>query len=90
MDRRIDDGTPQAPWEPDAVVARSGPMIVSPTVLERAFQLADSGEFAFPSEVRSRLVKEGFDDPWGQLDGTRVLLQLQKRCAAARGSLTAP
>ncbi len=61
-------------------------MIDHSTTLERAFQLADSGEFAWPSEVRNRLAKEGFDDHRGELHGTRVLLQLLRRCAAARES----
>ena len=57
-----------------------------PTILERAFQLADSGEFVNASAVQDRLSKEGFEDIWCQLTVTSLHRQLNKRCAAARAS----
>ena len=51
--------------------------------IERAFELARSGEFANVSDIKKRLKAEGHD--WRHLEGAPVLArQLRRHCVAAR------
>ena len=53
-----------------------------PSVFERAFELARSGECGSPTEVKKRLKDEGLD--WRQLEGSPTLgRQLRALCAEA-------
>lgn len=52
------------------------------TPLERAFQLARSGEYAGVDQIRRQLRTEGFDT--GQLSGPQLMKQLRQLCAQAR------
>ncbi len=60
-----------------------GPMTFRPTTLERAYQLADSGECRTVTEVKKRLQAEGYDRIADQLYGRVVTNALRDRCAAA-------
>jgi len=53
-------------------------------VVQRAFELADSGRFRIPSEVRRALVREGYtqSDVFG-LEGKATWSQLRDRCGNA-------
>lgn len=53
-------------------------------VVQRAFELADSGRFRIPSEVRRALVREGYtqSDVFG-LEGKATWRQLRDRCGNA-------
>ena len=55
-----------------------------PTTLERAFQLARSGEYSTISDSRRQLKTEGFSDAPSQISGPSMLKQLRKLCEAAR------
>ncbi|WP_425993719.1 hypothetical protein [Caulobacter sp. DWR1-3-2b1] len=55
-----------------------------PTTLERAFQLARSGEYSTISDIRRQLKIEGFSDAPSQISGPSMLKQLRKLCEAAR------
>jgi hypothetical protein len=50
--------------------------------LERAFDLARSGDYAGVSQIRAQLKAEGY--PTTQLEGPTLLAQLRRLCAAAR------
>ena len=52
-----------------------------PTALERAFELAKSGECPGVSDVRERLRAEGFAQE--QVTGPVLMRQLRELCAAA-------
>lgn len=56
-------------------------MSFQPTSLERAFELARSGECASISDVRKRLKQEGLSV--SQLEGPTLTRQLRELCAAA-------
>ena len=56
-------------------------MTHAPTMLERAFALAGSGECATVAEVRERLRAEGY--PIRQLVGPVLMRQLRELCSAA-------
>ncbi len=62
------------------------------SVIERALELADSGNFRVPSEVRRALLREGYtqSDVFG-LEGKATWSQLRDRCgkAVGQGSATA-
>lgn len=53
-------------------------------VIQRAFELADSGRFRIPSEVRRALVSEGYtqSDVFG-IEGRATWRQLRERCGRA-------
>ena len=55
--------------------------------LERAFALADTGEYLTVSEIRKGLIKEGFS-LWqlSQLAGKELQSSLRERIAAARSA----
>lgn len=55
------------------------------TTIERAFELARSGECASFSEVRRALKREGYADAVRQLDGAFIRQQLMDLIAAAKG-----
>lgn len=54
-----------------------------PTVIERAFELARSGQYAGVHEIRKQLLAERFVVL--QLTGPVLLKQLRRACAEARG-----
>lgn len=53
------------------------------TTVERAYQLAGSGECANVGEVKDRLRQEGFTDIAGQLYGPTITAALRKLCTGA-------
>nr|WP_312053448.1 hypothetical protein [Brevundimonas diminuta] len=54
------------------------------SMIERALELADSGNFRVPSEVRRALLREGYtqSDVFG-LEGKATWQQLRQRCGSA-------
>ena len=59
-------------------------MTSRPTPLERAFELARSGECASVTELKRRLWEEGFST--SQVEGPLLLRQLRELCMAAEVS----
>ena len=57
-----------------------------PTTLERAYELASSGECRGLGEIRERLKREGYRDVQGQLYGPTLAKALNRLCAEARQS----
>ena len=55
-----------------------------PTTLERAYELARTGEFNHPSEIQSRLKEEGYFDAEAQMIGPMLRRDLRFLCRAAR------
>jgi len=53
-----------------------------PTTLERAFELARSGDFESLSDIRAQLKNEGY--ALAQLDGRSLQRQLRQLCIDAR------
>jgi len=53
-----------------------------PTTLERAFELARTGDYAGIGEIREALSAEGY--ALSQLDGPSLQKQLRELCANAR------
>jgi hypothetical protein len=53
-----------------------------PSPVERAFQLADEGDYSGVAGIRLTMVKEGY--PVDQLYGPQLMRQLRDRCADAR------
>jgi len=60
------------------------------TTIERAYELARSGECATVSEIKLRLKAERFDDVAGQLYGREIISALRRLCDAARLETTNP
>jgi len=58
-------------------------MIDRPTTLERAFQLANSGECVNVEQIRLRLKREGYSDAQAHTKGPSIRNQLTKLCQAA-------
>ena len=56
------------------------------TTLERAFELARSGEYSGTSEIRVQLQTEGYPDVSSQVSGPSLLKQLRALCEAARAT----
>lgn len=56
-------------------------MTFRPTTLERAYQLAESGQCRTVSDVKRRLSEEGFDRVADQLYGPSITNALRDRCA---------
>ena len=54
-----------------------------PTTLERAFELANSGECANVDQIRLRLKSEGYSDGHAHTKGPSIRNQLAKLCQAA-------
>lgn len=59
------------------------------TTVERAYQLAESGEFANVGEIKRRLSTEGYSDVQGQLYGSTITSALKKLCDKARAGMPA-
>ena len=59
-------------------------MTYPPSTLERAFELARSGECASPAEIRLRLKRERFDSVEAHLQGPSITRQLRRLCDEAR------
>ena len=55
-----------------------------PTPLERAFELARSGDYASVAEIKAQLSKEGLSH--GQIEGPTLVRQLRELCIAARAN----
>jgi hypothetical protein len=55
-----------------------------PTTLERAFELARSGEYVGVSDLRQALIAEGYTDVTAQLTGPSLVSQLRRICVEAR------
>lgn len=55
-----------------------------PSTVERAFELARSGEFEATRQISDRLRAEGYWDATAQLDGPALRAQLKKLCREAR------
>jgi hypothetical protein len=56
------------------------------SALERAFQLAKSGDFASVYHIKQRLSKEGYSAE--QVNGPTLLAQLRSLIAAARSAVS--
>jgi len=56
------------------------------TTLERAYQLAKSGECAGVVEIKARLLAERYADALTQLYGPTLLADLRRLCVAARAN----
>ena len=54
------------------------------TTIERAYQLAESGECANVGDIKRRLSAEGYSDVQGQLYGSTITSALRKLCDKAR------
>ncbi|WP_374274285.1 hypothetical protein [Brevundimonas sp.] len=59
-----------------------------PTTLERAYQLAESGECASVSDIKKRLMAEHYTDVQGQLYGSAVTTALRKLTEKAAATRT--
>jgi hypothetical protein len=57
-------------------------MISQPTVLERAFALARTGDYAGVQEIRMQLKAEGY--ALHQLEGPTLIRQLRALCADSK------
>jgi hypothetical protein len=53
------------------------------TTLERAFQLANSGDCASVAQIREKLKAEGYSDAPLHIKGPSIRAQLNALCAAA-------
>ena len=59
-------------------------MTTPPSTLERAFQLARSGEYASTAEIRTQLKRERCEAVDAHLQGPSINRQLRLLCDAAR------
>ncbi len=66
-----------------------GAMTQRLTTIERAYELANSGECATVGEIKARLKAERFADVDGQLYGRTMMTALRKLCTEARAAATA-
>lgn len=57
-------------------------MTTRPTTLERAFELARTGDYLGIAEIRAQLKAEGYS--LGQLEGPSLMRQLRELCIASR------
>lgn len=55
-----------------------------PTTVERAYELARSGECVGVAEIKLQLRREGHSDVAGQLYGRAITTDLRRLCEAAR------
>jgi hypothetical protein len=58
--------------------------MTTPTTLERAFALAESGAYATVEEIRGQLKREYFDQVEAHLAGASITRQLRALCDEAR------
>ena len=63
--------------------------MTTPTTLERAFDLARSGECASVNDIRMRLKAERFDQVDAHLAGPAIARQLRLLCEKARDTRAA-
>jgi hypothetical protein len=61
-----------------------------PTTLERAFELARSGDCSSLQDIRRRLKSEGFDQVEAHLAGPAIGKQLRRLCEEARTTSAEP
>lgn len=59
-------------------------MIPAVGTVERAYQLAASGECATVGDIRDRLAREGYTNITTHLGGRTIALALRKLCAASQ------
>jgi len=52
-----------------------------PTTLERAYQLADSGDFKTVGDIKRRLTEERYERVKEHLEGPSIMRALRERCA---------
>ena len=64
-------------------------IMTTPTTLERAFDLARSGECASVNDIRMRLKAERFDQVDAHLAGPAIARQLRLLCETARDTRAA-
>ena len=57
------------------------------STVERAYQLARSGQFRTVSEIKSRVRAEGYYDAIAQLEGRTISADLRRVLAASRASM---
>jgi len=69
------------------MIAASRGLPVTP-IVQRAYQLADTGEFAGWYEILLTLRREGYTDVSAHLHGATIRADLNKRCHVARGDGT--
>ena len=74
--------------ELSTLLRRLSSMAVRPSTLERAFELARTGEYAGASEIRHQLHIEGYVDANRQVYGRSLVSQLRKICAEAKDRST--
>jgi hypothetical protein len=72
------------PTEPACGIAHPPGMDRRPTIVERAYELAASGEFSKVSDIAQRLSREGYMSPREHLEGRMIQSALKKACAASR------
>ena len=58
--------------------------ITRPSTIERAFALAETGDYSSVPEIRIRLRSEGFDQVEAHLAGASISRQLRDPCNEAR------
>ena len=58
--------------------------------IERAYELARSGDYANPTQICARLRQEGYYDAQVQLQGTAIRKSLLNACRRSRGWMLAP
>ena len=56
------------------------------TILERAYELARSGEFSGIGAVKARLKSEGYGSQMNQLFGLTLTRDLKRLCAESRAA----
>lgn len=65
-------------------------MTYRPTTVERAYELARSGEYGGVSEIKAKLRAEGLRDVEGQLYGRSIGTDLRRLCVEAQAKRPAP
>lgn len=67
-----------------------GVMTYPPSTLERAFELARSGDYASTVEIRAQLKKERHDQVEAHLQGPAITRQLRLLCQEATAKRRQP
>jgi hypothetical protein len=65
-------------------------MTSRPSTIERAYQLARTGEYASVSDLKKQLSRESYGDAEAQLYGPMIKSELQKLMKAAHAATHAP
>lgn len=55
-------------------------------IIERAYELARSGEYATVSEIKQQLDAEGYANIQGHLYGSTIVSALRRLCEASAGA----